>query len=121
MANVDAFVDLPDGSCWAVTILTVEEVRRLLSVWRETGEVANGSYFWGVDDVIVPESGIAVMTTAIRELVRSGDITRAGIRSEKRRAQTCPLGGGRRHRAGGDGHTCLNSRRRPAWVDGVST
>ncbi|MCA2216316.1 hypothetical protein [Jidongwangia harbinensis] len=85
VANVDAFVDLPDGSCWALTILTVEEVRRLLSVWRDAGEVANGSYFWGVDDVIVPESGIAVMTAAIRELVRSGDITRAGIRCE-----SCP-------------------------------
>jgi hypothetical protein len=41
-----------------------------------------GSYFWGIEDVIVPEPGIAVMTLAIRGLVRSGDITRAGIRSE---------------------------------------
>jgi hypothetical protein len=31
--------------------------------------------------VIVPEPGINVMTAAIRELVRSGDITRAGCRS----------------------------------------
>ncbi|GIF47710.1 hypothetical protein DFJ67_6601 [Asanoa ferruginea] len=28
--NVDAFVDLPDGSSWALTIFTVDEVRRLL-------------------------------------------------------------------------------------------
>ncbi|OJF10423.1 hypothetical protein [Couchioplanes caeruleus] len=82
VANVDAFVDLPDASCWVLTIFTVDEVRRLLGVWRETGEVANGSYFYGVDAVIVPAPGIAVMTAAIRELVRSGDITSAGIRSE---------------------------------------
>jgi hypothetical protein len=32
--------------------------------------------------VIVPEPGITVMTDAVRELVRSGDITRAGGRSD---------------------------------------
>jgi hypothetical protein len=51
-------------------------------VWKETGEVAGGRYFWGVDDVIVPEPGIAAMTAAIRELVRNGDIKSAGVRSQ---------------------------------------
>jgi hypothetical protein len=80
VANVDAFVALPDGGTWALTIFTVEEVARLLARWKETGEVANGSYFWAVDQLIVPEPGIAAMTAAIRELVRSGDITNVGIR-----------------------------------------
>jgi hypothetical protein len=31
VANVDAFVDRPDGSSWALTIFTVDEVRRLLT------------------------------------------------------------------------------------------
>jgi hypothetical protein len=84
VANVDAFVDLPDGSEWALTIVTVGEVVRLLARWKETGEVANGSYFWAVDQVIVPDPGVPAMTTAIRELVRSGDITSAGIRCEDR-------------------------------------
>src|SRR6185437_11360035 len=44
VANVDVFVDLPDGSSWSVTIFTLDEVRRLLSVWRETGDAANGTY-----------------------------------------------------------------------------
>jgi hypothetical protein len=74
VANVDVFVDLPDGSCWALTIFTVDEVRRLLAAWRETGEVPNGSYFWAVDRVIVPEPGVSAMTVAIRELVRSGEM-----------------------------------------------
>jgi hypothetical protein len=73
-ADVDAFVDLPDGSSWALSIFTVDEVGRLLARWKETGEVANGSYFWVVDQVIVPEPGVPVMTAAIRELVRSGDL-----------------------------------------------
>jgi hypothetical protein len=79
VANVDAIVDLPDGSSWALTLLTVDEMSRLLKVWRETGEVAYGSYFWAADQVIVPVSGIEAMTTAIRELVRSGELSEAGI------------------------------------------
>lgn len=82
VANVDAFVDLSDGSSWALTIFTVDEVGRLLARWKETGEVANGSYFWAVDQLIVPEPGVSAMTAAIRELVRSGEITSAGIRCE---------------------------------------
>jgi len=31
VANVDAFVDLPDGSTWALTMFTVDEVIRLLA------------------------------------------------------------------------------------------
>ena len=81
VANVDVFVDLPDGSCWALTLLTVDEVGRLLRVWQQTGEVAHGSYFRAADQVIVPVPGIAAMTAAIRELVRSGDLSKAGIRS----------------------------------------
>ncbi|PZG20468.1 hypothetical protein C1I95_09470 [Micromonospora craterilacus] len=82
VANVDAFVGLPDDSSWALTIFTVEEVRRLLARWKETGEVANGSYFWAIDQLIVPEPGVPAMTTAIRELVRSGEIASVGVRYE---------------------------------------
>jgi hypothetical protein len=82
-ANVDALVDLPDGSRWALTVLTVDEVRRLLAEWKETGEVANGSYFWAVDKVIVAEPGLTAITSAIRELVRSGEIASAGVRCEE--------------------------------------
>ncbi len=80
--NADTFVDLPDGSSWALTIFTVEEVRRLLARWKESGEVANGIYFWAVDQLIVPEPGVPAMTTAIRELVRSGEIASVGVRCE---------------------------------------
>ncbi|GAA3782813.1 hypothetical protein GCM10022225_83860 [Plantactinospora mayteni] len=82
VANVDAFVDLPDGSTWALTIFTVDEVGRLLARWRETGEVASGSYFWAVGQLIVPEPGVSAMIAAIRELVCNGDITSAGVRCE---------------------------------------
>ncbi|MBI5231010.1 MAG: hypothetical protein HY876_02470 [Coriobacteriales bacterium] len=82
VSNVDVFVDLPNGASWALTMFTVDEVRRLLAVWKQTGEVAHGSYFRGVDDVIVPEPGLAAMTAAIRELVRTGEIEVVGVRCE---------------------------------------
>jgi hypothetical protein len=34
VANVNAFVDLPDGTTWALTIFTVDEVGRLRARWR---------------------------------------------------------------------------------------
>jgi hypothetical protein len=90
VANVDVIVELSDGVTWALTMFSVDEVRRLLAAWRETGEVAHGSYFWCADQVIVPEPGVPAMTAAIRELVRSGDLERAGIRCE-------PWSGGAAH------------------------
>ncbi|WP_326549772.1 hypothetical protein [Micromonospora sp. NBC_01813] len=65
-----------------MTIFAVDEVDRLLARWKRSGEVANGSYFWTVDQLIVPEPGIPAMTAAIRELVRNGDITSVGSRCE---------------------------------------
>jgi len=83
VANVDVLVDLPNGVRWVLTILTVDEVGRLLAKWKETGEVANGSYFWAVGQVIVADPGLTAMTSAVRELVRSGEIASAGVRCEK--------------------------------------
>lgn len=85
VANVDAFVDLPDGSSWALTVLTVDEVRRLLTRWKETGEAGNGSYFWVVDQLIVPVPGLRAMVTAIREVVRTGELAEVGVPSSERR------------------------------------
>jgi hypothetical protein len=65
-----------------LTIFTIDEVRRLLDRWQETGEVALGSYFWASDQLIVPRPGVSAMTTAIRELVRSGNLTQVGIRCD---------------------------------------
>jgi hypothetical protein len=86
--NVDAFVDLPNGSSWALTIFTVDEVRRLLHRWQKTGELAGGAYFWAIDQLIVPRAGLETMVAAIRELVRSQDITRAGIHADNQHPPT---------------------------------
>lgn len=66
----------------ALTIFTIDEVRRLLSVWRDTGEAGNGSYFWAVDQLIVPEPGLRAMVAAIRTIVDTGEIAYVGVRAE---------------------------------------
>ncbi len=73
-ANVDVFLEPPDGSNWALTIFTVDEIGRLLARWKQTGEVANGGYFRAVGQLIVPEPGVAAMTKAIRDLPAAGEM-----------------------------------------------
>jgi hypothetical protein len=82
VANADTFVELPGGSTWSLTLVTVAEVNRLLARWKDTGEAGGGSYFRAADLVIVPVPGISAMIAAIRELVRSGEITDAGTRRD---------------------------------------
>jgi L-asparaginase len=72
VSNVDAFVDLPDGTTWALTIFTVDEVRRLTD-----------THFWVSDQLIVPVPGVAAMTAAIRELVQSDSLPQVGVRAEE--------------------------------------
>lgn len=42
---------------WVANVDTVDEVRRLLVKWKETGDVRDGSYFWAVDQLIGPAPG----------------------------------------------------------------
>ncbi|GAB3947907.1 hypothetical protein GCM10029976_078050 [Kribbella albertanoniae] len=69
VCNIDAFLEVPGKGTWAATILTVDEVRRLLDRRRTTGE---GSYFAGVDDLIVREPGLDSIVAAVRDLVKDG-------------------------------------------------
>jgi hypothetical protein len=81
VANVDALVDLPDGVRWALTFFTVDEVRRLLAVWEETGEAGDGSYFWR------PATDRAAARRARNDqgdpgLVRTGEMVSVAVRRE---------------------------------------
>jgi hypothetical protein len=73
VCNVDAFIDLPDGSHWTATVFTLAEVARLMDRGRATGEDLAGAYFVGIDNVIVRDPGIEAMTTVLTHLVRAGD------------------------------------------------
>ncbi|MFF7075099.1 hypothetical protein [Streptomyces lavendulae] len=66
--NTDAIVTAPDGTRWSATLLTLDEVARVMDVWSTTGECADGSYFQVKDLVIVREPGMDSMTRALVDI-----------------------------------------------------
>lgn len=75
--RADVHVELADGTVRYVTFYTLPAIAEVLRRHRETGETANGAYFWSTDLVIVPEPGVPAMTRALEELIRSKDIEAA--------------------------------------------
>lgn len=72
--NVDVEVRCPDGSRWSATMFTLDEVDRIMRRWENTGECAGGSYFAGVDDLIVREPGVRKMTAVLIAMHDSGEL-----------------------------------------------
>lgn len=75
--NVDVEIVLPDGSRWAATLITIAEIRRLMTTWRDRdrGPAFGGRYFWCPDALIVREPGVANMAGVIAMLLRAPDFT----------------------------------------------
>jgi hypothetical protein len=76
VAHIDAFVDRPDGSSWASTIFTVMRSAACSHGGGRPVRLPNGSNFWAVDQLLVPEPAVRAMMTAIREPSRRRDSTR---------------------------------------------
>ncbi|MFI8791403.1 hypothetical protein [Streptomyces sp. NPDC055105] len=73
--NVDVFVDLPDGSRWSATIITLAQVDLVMKRWAATGEALGGRYFWISDGLIVRDAGISNMTQVLVGLVENDEFT----------------------------------------------
>ncbi|WP_225636745.1 hypothetical protein [Streptomyces solaniscabiei] len=71
--NIDVFVDLPDGSRWSATILTLAQVEILMKRWGTSGEALGGRYFWCSDGLIVRDAGISNMTRVLTGLIENGE------------------------------------------------
>ncbi|WP_405638240.1 hypothetical protein OHB53_09020 [Streptomyces sp. NBC_00056] len=71
--NVDVFVDLPDGSRWSATIITLAQVDLAMKRWAATGEALGGRYFWVSDGLIVRDAGISNMTQVLVGLIENGE------------------------------------------------
>ena len=78
--DVDVEVTLSDGSRWVATLLTLDEIRRLMERWKTTGERLDGSYFQCADLVVVERGGIEAATDLLRRLVDTGEIRNVFIR-----------------------------------------
>lgn len=75
VSNVDVEVTVDcDGSRWSATLLTLEEVSRLMTRWSETGEFLGGRIFpVGQDLVILRSAGLPFMVEVLEALVESGE------------------------------------------------
>ncbi len=72
VCNVDMWVTFADGQRWSGTVFTLDEARRLMDRWQDTGECLGGRYFYGWDDLIVRDPGIPAMVRVIDDLVATG-------------------------------------------------
>jgi hypothetical protein len=78
--NLDVEVTLSDGSRWAATLLTLDEIRRLMERWKTTGECLDGSYFQCADLVVIERGGIQMATGLLSRLVDTGQIRDVFVR-----------------------------------------
>ncbi|MGW2770751.1 hypothetical protein [Streptomyces sp. NPDC001275] len=62
-----------DGNRWSGTVMTLDQVRRMMESWKDSGECLDGSYFYCWDGLIVRDPGIPAMVRAIDDLVATGD------------------------------------------------
>ncbi|MFD7066010.1 hypothetical protein ACFV97_02100 [Streptomyces sp. NPDC059913] len=72
VCDVDMWVVRDDGERWSGTVVTLDQVRRLMDLHREAGE-PEGDYWWYWDGLIVREPGLASMAKVIDGLVATGD------------------------------------------------
>ena len=73
--NVDIQVRLTDGSRWAATVFTVDNLRSLMRKWRSTGEYS-GLYVWAPDMIVVERLSDRCLRDLVDELVAEGELRR---------------------------------------------
>jgi hypothetical protein len=71
--NVDIEVQLADGSRWAATVFTVDNLRSLMKKWRSTGE-QSGLYVWAPDMIVVERLSDGCLRDLVDELVAEGEL-----------------------------------------------
>lgn len=72
-ANCDLEVLDSDGTRWSATVLTVEEISRIMARHEKTGECLNGSFFACPDLLIVRDGTVAGVEALVRSLVATGN------------------------------------------------
>ena len=78
--NIDAEVALAGGERYAATFATVENIRSILSRYKNTEECLSGSYFWCVDLIIVQDLNADTLDRVVADLLASGELFKACTR-----------------------------------------
>lgn len=72
VCDVDMWVIRDDGDRWSGTVLTLDEVHRIMDRRRQAGE-PEGDYWWCWDGLIVRDAGLPSMVKVIDGLVAAGE------------------------------------------------
>lgn len=75
--NVDVLVYFADGSKYAATFFTLENIRQLFHKNRATGECASGKYLWAANMIIVESLDEETIETAVADLMATGEFQQA--------------------------------------------
>ncbi len=75
--NVDVTVDFATGERYAATFFTVENLKALMERYRESGECANGLYFWSSHMIVIQRLTKVKVDRAIQDLIQSGELPSA--------------------------------------------
>ena len=71
--NVDLEVRFDDGSRYAATFFTLNNLRSLFEKNEQTGECKGGLYLWASDMVIVREITAASISETVADLIAQGE------------------------------------------------
>ena len=72
--NVDVEITLSDKRVFSATFFTLKNIERLLSIYKTTGECANGLYFWAQDMIIVNDLDEPTLRKAVNDLIDSEEL-----------------------------------------------
>ncbi len=72
-ANVDVHVTFPNGESFSAVFFTPQNIETLMKGYEETGECANGLYFWTSDMLIVQKLTEQTICEIIENLLAEGE------------------------------------------------
>ncbi len=75
--NVDVEVEFADGSRYAATFFTLENVRQLFEKYQQTGECSGGLYLWSSNMIILKELSRATISATVSDLIAQGEFEAA--------------------------------------------
>ena len=82
-ANVDVHVNFPNGESFSAVFFTLQNIETLMKDYRETGECANGSYFWTSDMLIVQKLTEQTICEIVENLLAEGEFASVFSKNEE--------------------------------------
>ncbi len=76
-SNLDVHVNFKNGSSFVATFFTLKNLQQLFLKYKETGECANGTYFWAADMIIVQEMTKENIVKTVQQLIEDEEFEKA--------------------------------------------